>query len=53
MILVFFTPTGRAINPITNTSWENTGVVPEIKTTKEETFIKENALAKKAADDRR
>lgn len=48
-----FIPTGRAINPITSTSWENIGVVPEIKTTKEETFEKVNALAKKAAEDRR
>lgn len=26
-----WTPTGRAINPITNTNWEGTGVVPHIK----------------------
>ena len=26
-------PTGRAINPITNTNWEGTGVSPHIKTT--------------------
>ena len=26
-------PTGRAINPITNTNWEGTGVEPDIKTT--------------------
>ena len=25
-------PTGRAINPITNTNWEGTGVIPHIKT---------------------
>jgi retinol-binding protein 3 len=27
-----FLPTGRAINPITNTNWEGTGVEPDIKT---------------------
>lgn len=26
-----WTPSGRAINPITNTNWEGTGVVPHIK----------------------
>ncbi|WP_298420344.1 S41 family peptidase [uncultured Kordia sp.] len=26
-----WTPTGRAINPITNTNWEGTGVAPHIK----------------------
>lgn len=49
--LGIFIPTGRAINPITNTSWENTGVVPDIKSTKENTFEQVNALAKKAAED--
>jgi hypothetical protein len=29
-------PTGRAINPITNTNWEGTGVEPDIKTTADE-----------------
>jgi uncharacterized protein (TIGR02145 family) len=29
-------PSGRAINPITKTNWEGTGVEPHIKTTKEE-----------------
>jgi len=27
-----WTPTGRAINPITNTNWEGVGVKPDIKT---------------------
>jgi len=27
-----WTPTGRAINPITNTNWEGIGVIPDIKT---------------------
>jgi C-terminal processing protease CtpA/Prc len=30
-----FIPTGRAINPITKTSWEGTGVEPDILATKE------------------
>ncbi|HYK73002.1 MAG TPA: S41 family peptidase [Pseudoneobacillus sp.] len=33
-----FIPTGRAINPITNTNWEGTGVEPDVKLTKEEAF---------------
>ncbi|AXG71623.1 peptidase family S41 [Kordia sp. SMS9] len=28
-----WTPTGRAINPITNTNWEGTGVEPHVKVT--------------------
>lgn len=30
-----WTPTARSINPITNTNWENIGVIPDIKTEKE------------------
>lgn len=30
-----WTPTGRAINPITKTNWETVGVIPDIKTDKE------------------
>ncbi|HEY0407083.1 MAG TPA: S41 family peptidase [Pyrinomonadaceae bacterium] len=30
-----FIPTGRAINPITKTNWEGTGVKPDIETTSE------------------
>lgn len=33
-----FIPTGRAINPITNTNWEGTGVEPDVKLNKEEAF---------------
>lgn len=29
-----FIPNGRAINPITNTNWEGTGVLPHVKTDK-------------------
>lgn len=48
--LSVFIPTGRAINPITNTSWEGVGVQPEILTKKEETLEKAHILAQKAAD---
>lgn len=51
--LSVFIPTGKAINPITKTNWEGVGVVPEIKTTVEETLDKAHALAKKAAEDYR
>lgn len=30
-----FIPVGRAVNPITKTNWEGTGVEPDVKTTKE------------------
>ncbi len=33
---VAFIPTGRAINPITKTNWEGTGVEPDIKVPKEQ-----------------
>ncbi|MBE4907676.1 S41 family peptidase [Bacillus luteolus] len=33
-----FIPTGKAINPITNTNWEGTGVEPHILMDKEEAF---------------
>jgi hypothetical protein len=31
-----FVPNGRPINPVTKTNWEGVGVIPEIKTTKED-----------------
>jgi len=31
-----FVPTGRAINPITKTNWEGTGVEPDVKVPKEQ-----------------
>lgn len=40
-----FIPTGRAINPITNTSWEGTGVLPDIPAPREEAL----ATARRAA----
>lgn len=48
--LSVFIPTGRAINPITNTNWEGVGVQPEIHTKKEETLEQARILAEKAAD---
>ena len=48
--LSVFIPTGKAINPITKTNWESVGVVPEVKTTTDESFSKTHELAKKAAD---
>ncbi len=33
-----FIPTGRAINPVTNSNWEGTGVEPDIKVSKEEAY---------------
>lgn len=48
--LSVFIPTGRAINPVTKTNWEGVGVVPEIKTTPEETFNKTLELAQVAAE---
>ena len=51
--LTVFIPTGKAINPITNTNWEGTGVIPEIKTETGSTFDKAYELAQKAADEYR
>ena len=48
--LSVFIPTGRAINPITKTSWEGVGVIPEVETTVEETLDKTHKLAQKAAE---
>ena len=50
-------PFGRAINPITGTNWEGTGVEPHIKTTREQAFdvAYQEALKKlheKATDER-
>jgi len=43
-------PTGRAINPITQTNWEGTGVLPNIKTTSTNAFNKAYLLAKNSAE---
>lgn len=41
-------PQGRAINPITKTNWEGTGIEPHIKTTKEAALDKALELARRA-----
>ncbi|OQY02336.1 MAG: hypothetical protein B6I20_06970 [Bacteroidetes bacterium 4572_117] len=38
-------PYGKAINPITKTNWEGTGVEPHVKTTKEQALLKAQILA--------
>jgi C-terminal processing protease CtpA/Prc len=43
-------PTGRAINPITQTNWEGTGVTPDIETTASNAFNKAHLLAKSSAE---
>lgn len=48
--LSVFIPTGRAINPITLTSWEGIGVQPEIQTKKEDTYNQALVLAQNAAE---
>ena len=48
--LSVFIPGGKAINPITKTNWEGVGVIPEVKTTVEETLDKTHELAKEAAE---
>ena len=40
-----FVPIGRAINPITNTNWEGTGVSPHVETTKEKALAVAHQLA--------
>ncbi len=45
-----FIPTGMAINPITHKNWEGVGVIPEIKTSVEETLEKTQELARAAAE---
>ncbi|MEZ4942866.1 MAG: S41 family peptidase [Saprospiraceae bacterium] len=47
--LAVFIPTGRAINPVTQTNWEGKGVVPDVKTTAEEALNKAIELAADAA----
>ncbi|KGJ91696.1 S41 family peptidase [Colwellia psychrerythraea] len=44
-----FMPTGTAINPITKTNWEGTGVMPDVKSSAEQAFDKAYQLAKVAA----
>ena len=49
--LSVFIPSGKAINPITNTNWEGVGVIPDIKTSPEDALDKTHELAKKAAEE--
>jgi retinol-binding protein 3 len=41
---VVFIPFARSINPVTQTDWEGKGVIPDVKTTANETFIKAQEL---------
>jgi C-terminal processing protease CtpA/Prc len=42
-------PTGRAINPVTQTNWEGTGVIPNIETTSSDALKKAHFLARSSA----
>lgn len=44
-----FIPTGRAINPVTGTNWEGTGVQPHIAVPADEALDRAVALAREAA----
>lgn len=44
-LFVCFIPNGRAINPITNTNWEGTGVSPDHITTRDNALITAQKLA--------
>src|SRR5690606_34082250 len=48
--LGIFVPTGRAINPVTGTNWEGTGVEPHVAVPAEEAFDRALALAREAAE---
>lgn len=48
-----FVPTGRAINPITKTNWEGTGVTPDISVAAENALDSALALARVAAEEYR
>ena len=41
---VVFIPFARSINPVTQTDWEGKGVIPDVKTTANEAFIKAQEL---------
>jgi len=43
--LAMFVPTGRAINPITKTNWEGTGVKPDVAVHADEALDKAHELA--------
>lgn len=48
-----FIPTGRAINPVTKTNWEGTGVIPDIKIAASQALDTAVSIARKAAKEHR
>lgn len=40
-----WTPTGRAINPITKTNWEKVGVIPQVETSSKEALLTAHIMA--------
>ena len=48
--LGIFIPTGRAINPVTNTNWEGVGVKPDFETSADDALDKALELAKVEAE---
>jgi tetratricopeptide (TPR) repeat protein len=48
--LGIFVPTGRAVNPVTGTNWEGTGVEPHVAVPAEEAYDRGLALAREAAE---
>ena len=47
-----FVPTGRAINPVTGTNWEGTGVVPDIDIPADNALVEAHYLAVKKLDEK-
>jgi C-terminal processing protease CtpA/Prc len=45
-LFTVFVPTGRAINPISKTNWEGTGVVPDISTTSDQALDTAQKIAR-------
>lgn len=52
-VLSVFLPNGRAINPITQTNWEGTGVEPDVAVPAEQALERALALAREAVASRR
>ena len=46
--MTLFVPTGRAINPITKTNWEGTGVKPDVAVPADSALAVAHRLAQKA-----
>ena len=51
--LSMFIPVGRAINPVTGTNWEGTGVEPDVKLRSDKAMDEAVVRARKAARERR